>query len=104
MLVTVKRLLNSRNTFGLYIHRESGRLIGLCAELRTIIEGSTLEEILTKAKVLIAGTATGSAPPKPRISVRVSPLLADLGKRSPCPPATIGIKREPALASPPVRT
>lgn len=68
----MKTLLQSSNTFGLYVHRESGRLIGLCAELRSIVEGATLEEILDKAKVLIAGSTAGSAP-EPRITVRISP-------------------------------
>ncbi len=72
----MKQLLESGNTFGLYVHREHGRLIGLCAELHSIVEGATLEEILDKAKVLIAGSATGSAT-KPRITVRIGTLNAE---------------------------
>lgn len=69
----MKALLGSSKPFRLYIHRESGRLIGLCAELRAVIEGSTHEEILAGAKALIAGSAKGSALSRPRIRVRIDP-------------------------------
>jgi hypothetical protein len=61
----------SNNTFRLYVHRESGRLIGLCAELRAIIEGATVEEILATAKTLIAGSGGKSGSASPRITMRV---------------------------------
>jgi hypothetical protein len=66
-------VLDSSNTFKLYVHRERGRLIGLCAELRAIVEGSTIEEVLASAKVLIAASATSSGLADPRITVRLSP-------------------------------
>jgi hypothetical protein len=49
--------------------------VGLCTELREVIEGSTTEEILVKMKALIASTPSFTGAKKPRISLRVSPNL-----------------------------
>jgi hypothetical protein len=69
------RGLGSSNTFRLYVHRNGERFVGLCAELREVIEGSTADEILAKARALIDCVPNFAGTKKPRISVRVSPNL-----------------------------
>ncbi len=41
-------------TLHLYVRREGGHLIGLCAETHTIIPGATIEEIVEKTKAVVA--------------------------------------------------
>lgn len=43
-----------RETLHLYVRREGGHLIGLCAEAHTIIPGATIEEIVEKTKAVVA--------------------------------------------------
>jgi hypothetical protein len=66
---------SSSNTFQLYVHRNGGKYIGLCAELKEVIEGSTSDEIVVKTKALIDCVRNGVKARKPRITVRVSPDL-----------------------------
>jgi hypothetical protein len=65
--------LSAGNTFRLYVHRNGGNFIGLCAELRQVIEGSTADDIIAKARVLIDSVAGSAGKQKPRIAVRMSP-------------------------------
>ncbi|MGB8908710.1 MAG: hypothetical protein WCC84_08160 [Candidatus Cybelea sp.] len=67
--------LGSSNTFRLYVHRDGGKFIGLCTELRAVIEGSTTDEIVVKAKALIDSVTNRVKTRKPQITVRVSPSL-----------------------------
>jgi hypothetical protein len=69
---------SSNNTFQLYVHRNGGKYIGLCAELKEVIEGSTSDEIIVKTKALIDGVRNGVKTRKPRITVRVSPDLRNV--------------------------
>jgi hypothetical protein len=66
---------SSINTFRLYVHRNGENFVGLCTELREIIEGSSTDEILSKARALIDCVPDFAGTKKPRISVRVSPSL-----------------------------
>jgi hypothetical protein len=65
--------LSTSNRFRLYVHRNGGNFIGLCAELREVIEGSTADDIIAKARVLIDSVASCAGKQKPRITVRMSP-------------------------------
>jgi hypothetical protein len=67
--------LGSSNTFQLYVHRNGGTFIGLCTELRAVIEGSTADEIIVKTKALIDSAPTRVKVRQPRITVRLSPSL-----------------------------
>jgi hypothetical protein len=67
--------LGSSNTFRLYVHRNGVNFIGLCTELREVIEGSTADEIIVKAKALIDSVTNRVSTRKPHITVRVSPTL-----------------------------
>jgi hypothetical protein len=67
--------LDSSNTFRLYVHSDGGKFIGLCTELREVIEGSTADEIVVKTKALIDSLANPAKTRKPRINLRVSPSL-----------------------------
>ncbi len=67
--------IGSSNTFRLYVHRDGGKIIGLCTELREVIEGSTTDEIIVKTKALIASVTNRLKTRKPHITVRVSPTL-----------------------------
>ena len=69
------RGLGSSNTFRLYVHRNGGNFIGLCTELRAVIEGSSADEIIVKAEALIYSVTTRVRARKPRITVRMSPTL-----------------------------
>lgn len=69
--------LRSSNTFRLYVHRDGGKFIGLCTELREVIEGSTADEIVIKTKALIDSVTNRVKARKPRITVRVSPSLRE---------------------------
>lgn len=73
--VVTRGLCSSNNTFRLYVHRDGESFVGLCAELREVIEGSTADEILAKAKALIDSAPSFGGTKKPRISLRVSPSL-----------------------------
>jgi hypothetical protein len=65
--------LNTSKTFRLYVHRNGENFVGLCTELRQVIEGSSADEILAKARALVDRSSNFAGPKKPRISVRVSP-------------------------------
>jgi hypothetical protein len=67
--------LGSSNTFRLYVHSDGGKFIGLCTELREVIEGSTADEIIVKTKALINSVTNRVKSRKPHITVRVSPSL-----------------------------
>lgn len=67
--------VGSSNTFRLYVHDNGGTFIGLCTELREVIEGSTADEIIVKAKTLIDSVTNRVKTRKPRFAVRVSPSL-----------------------------
>lgn len=67
--------LGSGNSFRLYVHHDGGKFIGLCAELREVIEGATTDEIIVRAKALIDSVTNHAERRKPRITVRVSPSL-----------------------------
>jgi hypothetical protein len=71
----VTRGLSSGSTFQLYVHRNGGKFIGLCTELREVIEGTTADEIILKTKALIDSLTNRVKPRKPRITIRVSPSL-----------------------------
>ena len=65
--------------FRIYIRREGGHFVGMCAELRAIIDGSTVEEIVSKTKTLIARAATnGTDGARARITI----LVADNNRES----------------------
>jgi hypothetical protein len=66
---------SSSDTFRLYVHRNGEKYIGLCTELKEVIEGSTSDEIIVKTKALIDCVRNGVKARKPRITVRVSPSL-----------------------------
>jgi hypothetical protein len=70
--------IGSSNTFRLYVHSNGESFVGLCTELREVIEGATAEEILVKAKALVNSVPRFAGRRKPRISVRVSPNLQKL--------------------------
>jgi len=63
------------NTFQLYVHDTGGNLVGLCTELREVIEGSSADEIVFKARALIDSVTNRVKMRKPRITVRMSPSL-----------------------------
>ena len=63
---------SSSNTFRLYVHRNGERLVGLCTELKEVIEGRSADEILVKAKALIESAPGFAGMKKPRISLRVA--------------------------------
>jgi len=63
------------NTFQLYVHDTGGNLVGLCTELREVIEGSSADEIVFKARALIDSVTNRVKMRKPRIMVRMSPSL-----------------------------
>jgi hypothetical protein len=73
--VVTRGLCSSNNTFRLYVHRDGESFVGLCAELREVIEGSTADEILAKARALIDSVPSFAGTKKARISLRVSPNL-----------------------------
>jgi hypothetical protein len=62
---------NLERTFRIYVRREGGHFIGLCAEVRSIIAGSNVEEIVERTKALIARSRQGRAK-SARIAVHVS--------------------------------
>jgi len=67
--------LGSSNTFRLYVHRNGTNFIGLCTELREVIEGSSADDIVVKTKALIDSVTNRAKTRQPRIAVRVSPSL-----------------------------
>ncbi|MGA8574183.1 MAG: hypothetical protein WB609_00650 [Candidatus Cybelea sp.] len=67
--------LGSSNTFRLYVHRNGANFIGLCTELKAVIEGSSADEIVVKATALIDSVTNRVKTRKPHIAVRVSPSL-----------------------------
>jgi hypothetical protein len=67
--------LGSNNTFRLYVHRNGANFIGLCTELREVIEGSSTDEIVVKTKALVDCVTNRVTARRPRIAVRVSPSL-----------------------------
>ena len=69
--------LGSSNTFRLYVHGNGGHYVGLCTELRAVIEGSSADEIIVKAEALIDSVATRVKTRRPHITVRVSPSLRE---------------------------
>ncbi len=70
---TTTEMCNVNESFRIYIRREGGQFVGMCAELRAIIDGSTVEEIVSKTKSLIAGAVTnGTAAAQARITILVT--------------------------------
>jgi hypothetical protein len=69
--------LGATNSFRLYVHRDGGSFIGLCTELRAVIEGSSADEIIVKAEALIDSVTKRVKTRKPHITVRVSPSLRE---------------------------
>jgi hypothetical protein len=55
----VRHRLGASNTFRLYVHQYDGKFIGLCAELREVIEGASADEIDTVLEVDHVINATG---------------------------------------------
>jgi hypothetical protein len=75
--------ISSSNTFRLYVHRNGENFIGLCTELKEVIEGSTADEIVLKTKALIGSVSNRVKNRKPRITVRVSPDLLKVSHTAP---------------------
>jgi hypothetical protein len=76
----VTHALSSSNTFRLYVHRNGENFIGLCTELREVIEGSTTDEIIIKTKALIDSVPNRVKTRKPRIAIRVGPSLRKISR------------------------
>jgi hypothetical protein len=73
----MRHAMGANNTFQLYVHRNGERFVGLCTELKEVIEGATAEEILVKAKALLDSVPRFAGRQRPRISLRVSPSLQE---------------------------
>ncbi|MGC1379796.1 MAG: hypothetical protein WA814_02090 [Candidatus Baltobacteraceae bacterium] len=71
----VRHRVSCGGTFELYVHRDGPSFIGLCTELKEVIEGSTADDIVVKAKALIDSVSNRAGTRKPRITVRMSPNL-----------------------------
>ena len=69
--------LGSSNTFRLYVHGNDGHFVGLCTELRAVIEGSSADEIIVKAGALI-GSVTNRV--KTREAAYYRPREPELAK------------------------
>jgi hypothetical protein len=63
--------LDVDETFRVYVRPEGGHFVGLCAELRSIITGSTVEEIVERTKALIA-CASSLDPCSARVAVHMA--------------------------------
>lgn len=58
-------------TFRVYVRREGSHFVGLCAELRAIVTGSTVDEIIEHTRALIAYDS-GLDPHSARVAVHMS--------------------------------
>ena len=65
---------SSKADFRIYIRREGGHFVGLCGELRAIVNGATVEQVVTKTTSLIAEALSGySGLHAPRVLVYAEP-------------------------------
>jgi hypothetical protein len=68
---------SSKADFRIYIRREGAHFVGLCGELRAIVDGATVEQVVSKTTNLIAEALLGyTGIHAPRVLVYAEPASA----------------------------